>query len=136
MINLDQKYFGLSLLTWIVIGIAVIYLCFCKKCREDFVESESDVLKVYNFNTTWCGYSVRFQPIWDKFHLKMKSNKNIQVMDIKCDNENDPRVKELCQKYGVEGFPTVIFSKGNKVVHYQNERTVEKLESTALSMIN
>jgi thiol-disulfide isomerase/thioredoxin len=136
MINLDQKYFGLSLLTWIVIGIAIIYLCFCKKCQEDFTDSKSDVLKVYNFNTTWCGYSVRFQPIWDKFHKKMKSNKNIQVLDIKCDNQDDPKVKELCQRYGVEGFPTVIFAKGNKVVQYQDERTVEKLESTALSMIN
>ena len=136
MLNLNKKYFGLSLLTWVIIGFFIVYLYFCKKCKEDFSSQKNPkTLKAYNFNTTWCGYSVRFQPVWDKFQRKMK-NKNIEVLDIKCDNHDDPRVKELCGKYNVEGFPTVVFAKGDKAVHYNGERNVKKLEEFALSMMN
>ena len=136
MINLDQKYFGLKLFTWIILIVTLIYLIFCKSCKESFASSDPNVLKVYNFNTTWCGYSVRFQPIWDEFHKKMRSNKNVQTLDIKCDNQDDPRVRELCQKFGGKGFPTVIFNKGDQVVQYDEERTVKKLESKTISMLS
>ena len=48
----------------------------------------SNLIKVYNFNTSWCGYSVRFQPEWKKFEEEINSinNLSIQAFDIKCDN--------------------------------------------------
>ena len=79
---------------------------------------------IYNFNTTWCGYSVRFQPIWDEFTEKNK-DLNINIIDVKCDDSNN---EDLCNLYPVEGFPTVLKVKGDEVVPYTGPRTVEGLE--------
>lgn len=80
--------------------------------------------KIYNFNTAWCGYSVRFQPIWDEFALNNNNNTNIEIIDVKCDNDNN---KELCNKYEVPGFPSVLKVSSNKITLYNGPRTVEGL---------
>tara|TARA_A100001015_G_scaffold94130_1_gene104661 strand:- start:745 stop:1176 length:432 start_codon:yes stop_codon:yes gene_type:complete len=137
MININQKFFGLSLKTWIALILVILYLFLTNNLgkREEFTESVSKILSVYNFNTTWCGYSVRFQPIWDKFSKKMASLEGVKTFDVKCDDPDDKNVKELCQRYNVQGFPTVIFHKGNKILFFDEERTVEKLENVVQSMI-
>tara|TARA_B100000161_G_C33317173_1_gene309750 strand:+ start:178 stop:594 length:417 start_codon:yes stop_codon:yes gene_type:complete len=130
---LEQKYFGLSLTTWIVIAILLVFL-YCSRKQENFVQVEdeedntNDKLKIYNFNTSWCGYSKQFQPVWDEFQQKNKSNENVIIKDVKCDNDDDDEAIELCQKYDVPGYPTVIFHKGDNKVDYQGKRTVSALE--------
>jgi len=79
---------------------------------------------IYNFNTSWCGYSVRFQPTWDEFAEKNKES-GVKVVDVKCD---DPKNEDLCNRYPVEGFPTVLKVKGKEVVPYNGPRTLEGLE--------
>jgi thiol-disulfide isomerase/thioredoxin len=37
---------------------------------------------VYNFNTNWCGYSKRFQPIWDRFSESV-TNTDIETVDVR-----------------------------------------------------
>ena len=79
---------------------------------------------IYNFNTKWCGYSLKFQPTWDKFTENNK-NPNIKIIDVKCDKaEND----DLCNRYPVEGFPTVLKVKGNTVIPYNGPRSLEGLQ--------
>lgn len=132
---LDKKFLGLRLSTWIVIAIIMVYLYFCKECKENFSPDDTNVVKVYNFNTTWCGYSVRFQPVWDEFHKKMNNRTDIQTFDVKCDDQEDEKVKELCERYQVQGYPTVVYEKGDKIIHYDDERSVKKLETKAVSML-
>jgi thiol-disulfide isomerase/thioredoxin len=80
--------------------------------------------KIYNFNTSWCGYSVKFQPIWDNFAERI-NDPNIKVIDVKCDNKSNA---ELCEKYDVPGYPSVVkVDSSNKVTHYNGPRTVEGL---------
>ena len=133
---LDKKIFGFRVLTLIVLGVIVLYFLFCNECKETFSSEETKVLKVFNFNTTWCGYSVRFQPIWDEFSKKMKNRTDIHTFDIKCDNQEDEKVKELCDRYQVRGYPTVVFEKDGKIIHFDDDRTVKKLESKSKSMLN
>lgn len=137
--DFNQKYFGLKLSTWIVIVVLIITIIICKKC-EPFTSVKSEekvveeVVKVYNFNTTWCGFSVQFQPIWDEFSKLVSESRNIQTFDIKCDDHEDPKVKELCDRYNIEGFPTIIFEKGDKKEVHNGERSVEALKTHAESM--
>lgn len=120
---LDQKYFGLSLKTWILILLVIIYFIYCTKCRkEDFCIEESRV-KVYNFNTTWCGYSVRFQKVFDEFQEKHKNNANVKIIDVKCDDEKN---KNICEEYSVPGYPTIIFEKGQEKIDFQGDRDTTK----------
>ena len=137
---LEQKFFGLSLTTWIVIVVLVVYL-YCSRKYEKFTEVNDEVdntskkLKIYNFNTSWCGYSKQFQPTWDEFQNKNKTNPNVIIKDVKCDNEDDDEAIELCQKYDVPGYPSVVFHKGDNKLDYQGQRSVGALEEQMKTLL-
>jgi protein disulfide-isomerase A6 len=78
---------------------------------------------IYNFNTSNCGYSVRFQPTWDQFANK-NIDPNIKIIDVKCDNNKN---NELCNKYDIEGYPTVLKVKSSVVSIYNGPRTLDGL---------
>jgi thiol-disulfide isomerase/thioredoxin len=115
----------------LLIGLLLIIYFFnndvttCSNIKDYFSNSEnknSNLIKVYNFNTSWCGYSVRFQPEWNKFEneIKLIDNLNIEAFDTKCDNINN---KQMCDDYEIPGFPTVIIEKNNEKINYNGPRT-------------
>ena len=81
--------------------------------------------KIINFNASWCYWSKKLQPIWDALTDSMK-NKDIEVLDIKCEQESN---EELCRRYQIEGFPTIKLIVGNNVIEYDGERSLEGLTS-------
>jgi thiol-disulfide isomerase/thioredoxin len=90
------------------------------------LDNNSDTrLSVYNFNTNTCGYSVRFQPIWNQF-INSNNDPKIKIYDVKCD---DPKNNNLCNKFEIEGYPTVIKENHltNKIVYYNGPRTLDGL---------
>ena len=139
---LNNKFLNISFKTWIIIFLTILYLIFKKK-PEDFtskcsskkskiisksnsVNKSNNKIKVYNFNTLWCSISRDFQDSWDEFSKKNKSD-NVDIIDVKCDND---KFKDLCKKYPVPGYPTVLFVKGEKVAEYQGDRTPKDLAET------
>ena len=85
-------------------------------------------IKMYNFNTEWCGWSKKFQPEWDAFTSNVKSdntlNTLVEVIDVKCDNDNN---KELCADNNIQGFPTVVINVNGNNIKYDGPRTSEAL---------
>ena len=79
--------------------------------------------KIINFNASWCYWSKKLQPVWDNLTDSMK-NKDIEVLDIKCELDEN---KELCNRYQIEGFPTIKLIVGNNVIDYEGERSYEGL---------
>ena len=73
----------------------------------------------YNFNTKWCYYSKRMQPVWDKLDKYYKKNKKVTIKDINCDKD-----KKLCKKFNVEKYPTLIRVKNGEKVQYDGERVL------------
>jgi thiol-disulfide isomerase/thioredoxin len=146
MFSFESKFYGLSLRSWIIIIVLVIiFYIFVftgesstpviiiqedKTGKEKFsnsVNKKSNLIKVYNFNTSWCGYSVRFQPEWEKFQKEVKARddlNNVRAYDIKCDNTDN---KQMCVDYEVPGFPTVIIEKDGKKIDYNGPRTAEAI---------
>lgn len=154
---LETKFYGLSIFTWIMIIGLILYFYFfihlqdssiatvSKEAskdaskdaskessnqetikKENFAEVKEPV-KVYNFNTEWCGYSIRFQPEWKKFMTRVNTNKEIAnsvAYDVRCDKEEN---EKICSDYQIEGFPTVIFEKGNNRKVYQGQRSADAL---------
>jgi thiol-disulfide isomerase/thioredoxin len=85
---------------------------------------ETTETTIYNFNTSWCGYSLRFQHVWDEF-TRVNENTNIKIVDVKCDKSEN---EVICNKYPVEGFPTVLKVTDNNVIQYNGPRTLEGLQ--------
>jgi len=94
--------------------------------EENFNAINDTKIKVYNFNTTWCGYSIKFQPIWDSFSKSLENSDNIVAYDVKCD---DNKNQKLVERYYVEGYPTIIIDYGDKFIKYSGPRTVNGLRS-------
>jgi hypothetical protein len=144
---LNQKCFCLPLWVWLVaIGIAVYYYCYSKpkktkpqpqpqpkpneEKKEKFGNITNSKLKIFNFNTEWCGWSQRFQPEWDNFTEAVKEdsnlNRKVEVFDIKCDQSSNER---MCEEYKVPGYPYVLIEKNGNRKPYEGERTSEGLLS-------
>ena len=146
MISLNDRIYGLSLSSWFLITIILIYFVFQmyytndgpivilnKSISESFANSNkkgAKDVKVYNFNTSWCGWSVRFQPEWTKFQNAIKNDPsldNVHVFDVKCD---DPANEAKCKEFEVQGFPTVIIETDGQRVVYKGPRESKDLIET------
>lgn len=88
------------------------------------LEDENIKTKVYNFNTTWCRYSVDFQSEWNTFSNSLKISDGIKAIDVKCDDDKN---KDLCQKFNVPGYPTVVIESGDNVNIYNGLPTSQSL---------
>ena len=91
-------------------------------------------IKVYNFNTSWCGWSTRFQPEWKKFENEISAKgdlSHVQAYDIKCDN---PANDNICKEYEVAGFPTVIIEAAGKRGVYKGPRDSKDLLETVKAL--
>ena len=152
MLSFEDKFYGLSIRSWIILTVLVVmFYLFAftnevksspipveeKLSKEKFSNSEkknSSLIKVLNFNTSWCGYSVRFQPEWEKFQKEVKARNdlsNVRAYDIKCDNADN---KQMCVEYEVPGFPTIIIEKDGKKTDYSGARTTEALIETVKNL--
>jgi hypothetical protein len=120
---LQDKVLNVPVWLWIIIVAYIVINIYytCKLTQEKFSQSK---IKVYNFNTSWCGWSKRFQPEWDKFCDLCKDMPHIEVYDVKCDKEEN---KEQCKKFNIPGYPTVIAQVGDNKVHFEGDRKAERL---------
>jgi thiol-disulfide isomerase/thioredoxin len=142
MINFNDNFYGLSVTTWLIIGtilLVILYIVFFYKKSitensEKFKNSNELPTTIYNFNTSWCGWSTKFQPEWEDFSNLVDADpslRNITVIDVKCDkSENEAK----CKEYEVEGFPTVIIEVGDKVGTYKGARTAKDLIETVRNL--
>ena len=117
---------NILLVSLIVVGLLfVYYVFFSSTATNSNQENMNNKLKIINYNTNWCGYSKRFQPIWNEFTNKMKSLKpDVDVIDMKCDNESN---ESKCRVPEVEGYPTVVLYDGDKPNVFNGERSVDNL---------
>jgi thiol-disulfide isomerase/thioredoxin len=148
---LNQKYFSLPLWVWLVV-IGIVLYSYCQSItdsksqvnstskpkdekKEKFADITNSKLKIFNFNTDWCGWSKRFQPDWDKFAEAVKDdpelNNKVDVIDVKCDNEEN---EEMCEAYNVPGFPYVVAEINGRREPYKGERTAQALLSFVSSV--
>ena len=146
----NQKYFGIPVWVWMIV-LAIILFTSYQTISKKIVQEESkeafsavEPIKIYNFNTSWCGWSIRFQKPWTDFteYVNDTANNlsNIQAIDVKCDNSDNSDNKdnkvneEMCKSYNVPGYPYVIVEQGDKRTPYQGERTAEALIAFAKTL--
>ena len=61
------------------------------------------------FFAPWCGHCNRFAPTYEEFYVKNKHRK-INIAKVDCTHRES---KELCNRHGIRGYPTMLYFKGD-----------------------
>jgi thioredoxin domain-containing protein 5 len=73
---------------------------------------KGDVPYFIKFYAPWCGHCKALASTWLELFNETKDKGAVNVVKVDCTN-ND--AKPICQQFGVRGYPTLKFLKGNKV---------------------
>ena len=112
----------------VAIGLYVFHAMASRNSKERFKDmvggcSDAKYVLIY-FYMDQCPHCIRFRPEWDKCIKTINGGK----FDGKvCLREYSADVRDMCTKYNVDGFPTVIWEdvqSGSRVA-YDGPRTVD-----------
>jgi len=80
------------------------------------------------FKMKGCGHCKAMQSEWDTF----VRNHSVSSTGVKTSVVESNKNPELCKKYNVQGFPTLLMIKDNAIVKaFEGERTASALEAFA-----
>lgn len=92
---------------------------------NEVVKSNGDKGEIALYYASWCGWSQKILPEWEKFEQAAKENlPGLRVTRVQCEGDNEAK----CMQQGIEGYPTIIFytKDGNKVT-FEDDRNSDKL---------
>ena len=78
------------------------------------------------FFAPWCGHCKKMKPAWDQL-MEEYENSHVLVAEVDCINDG----KALCQKVGVQGFPTIKYGDPDNLEAYQGARDFDSLNKFA-----
>lgn len=103
---------------------------------EDEDEKEAEMII---FTVDWCPYCKKAMPIWNNFKKQYEGKKingyTLYFSTINCTDENDSKVKDMLNKYNIDGYPTIKLVKDGDVISYDakvNDDTLQKFVQTVL----
>ena len=79
------------------------------------------------FFAPWCGHCKRMKPDWDKLMTEYADSDTVLVADVDCIGAGKP----LCDKVGVQGFPTIKHGNPDALEDYKGGRDLDALQSFA-----
>ena len=92
--------------------------------NKEFIEKgeEEKDAELLILTVDWCPYCKKAMPVWKKFQAdyngKTINGYNLNFRTINCTDENDAEVKELLNKYSVDGYPTIKLLKDGDAITY------------------
>ena len=74
---------------------------------------------IAEFYAPWCGFCKKLKPEYEKAAELLWEKEQVPLVKVDCTEE-----KEVCDKFGVQGFPTLkVFNKGKVGPTYEGART-------------
>ncbi|KAL3822544.1 hypothetical protein ACHAXA_007655 [Cyclostephanos tholiformis] len=97
------------------------------KTFEEAIHTKNAFVKFY---APWCGHCKALAPDWDSLAEKYAASSSVVIGSVDCTTDEN---KDLCQEYGVQGYPTLKFFKDGNTSgdDYQGGRSLDQLESFA-----
>ena len=105
----------------------------------------SNVAYVTLFSTSWCPYckSLKKEGIWDKFmeqnNGKTVNGYTLNIKEIDCSNDSDPKVKSMLNSYNVDGFPSIKLLKGgdspDKAIDFDAKPQIDALNQFVATVL-
>lgn len=78
----------------------------------------------------WCGHCKAMKPAWDAVSKEYKNSDFVLMADVDCVGEG----KEICDKNGVRGFPTIKYGDPNNLEDYKGGRDEDALRKFAAEL--
>ena len=82
------------------------------------------------FFAPWCGHCKRMKPDWDKLMSQYADSPSVLVADVDCIGAGKP----LCDKVGVQGFPTIKHGNPDALEDYKGARDFDSIEEFAAKL--
>nr|POE64854.1 protein disulfide-isomerase [Quercus suber] len=117
-----MRYTSFGLLGLAALAVASDVEDLTKDSFHDFVKSHDLVLA--EFFAPWCGHCKALAPEYEEAATTLKE-KDIALAKVDCTEQQD-----LCQEFGVEGYPTLkVFRGPDNVVPYSGQRKAPAIVS-------
>ena len=101
-------------------------------------ENEVGVV-IYFFHADWCPHCKKALPEWNGFAQandgKEINGYKVNCVDINCTNEDDSKVTEYINKFGIDSYPTVKMIKDGKTIEFESRITNSSLNSFLETMV-
>ena len=79
------------------------------------------------FFAPWCGHCKAMKPAWDTLMEEFDSSETVLVADVDCIGDG----KDLCERVGVKGFPTIKWGDPSALEDYQGARDIKAIREFA-----
>ena len=96
--------------------------------NKEFVPQDGDgeEAEILFFYTEWCPHCKKAKPHWEQFKERYDSqivnNHKILCKEYDCDKN-----EKMCDKYGIEGYPTIKMLKNDQIIDFDAKPTIENL---------
>ncbi|ELT95474.1 hypothetical protein CAPTEDRAFT_151610 [Capitella teleta] len=95
---------------------------------DETIETGSYFVKFY---APWCGHCKRLAPQWETFASEVTTDDKYSVAKVDCTVS-----KEVCQKQGIRGYPTLVMFINGEPNKYEGQRNVKSFKSFAVAAID
>lgn len=129
----------IALLIWAIVFVYKKYLVPKMNptyaANKEFVDTDEDEkeAEVLIFTVDWCPYCKKAMPVWNKFKEEYEGKTihgyTLYFKTINCTDENDAEVKDLLNKYNIEGYPTIKLIKDGEPITFDAKPEIKTLES-------
>lgn len=102
--------------------------------NKEFVDKDDDdkEAEIMIFTVDWCPYCKKAMPVWDKFQKEYEGRKingyTLYFRTINCTDENDAEVKDLLNRYNIDGYPTIKLIKDGEPISFDAKPEFETLQ--------
>ena len=110
--------------------------------NKEFLDKDSEpagTAEFLLFYANWCPLSKKAMPVWNEFkeeyNEKVINNHRLIFKELDCSDSDDSTMQAKLDSYKVDGFPTIKMLKGNEVIDFDANPTMDSLEQFVTSVI-
>lgn len=90
---------------------------------DNYFELTKNKSVFIKFFAPWCGHCQAMQGDWDQLMAKYNDSTDFLIAEVDCTESGE----ELCEKYGVQGYPSLKYGDPYNLEDYDGDRDYEAL---------